>query len=84
MGNLKDAYKRLHDEIKTVIDSTKREERKSYVTDKAKDAKLPTSQPKGAAPSRDDKGRYAGMSREDIRSVIASKALKLSKGEKDF
>jgi hypothetical protein len=84
LGNLKEHYKTLHDEFKSLIDSTKREERKSYVTEKSKDAKIPSSQPKGAAPSRDEKGRFAGMDREQIKSEMTRQVLKIAKAEKDF
>jgi hypothetical protein len=68
LDNLNEAYKNLHQRMSGYFDSVKRTERESYVAAKKADAKAPTSQPKGKAPSPAQK--QAKGSEESQRETV--------------
>lgn len=76
-------YKELASNFNTLLDSVKRAERASYVADKSKDAASPATQPKGKAPSRNDKGQFTGDREHDL-ALITKRVMKISKAESDI
>lgn len=77
-------YKQIHSELSKLTEGVRRQERASYVQDKSKDAKAPTSQTKGKVPARDDKGRFTFTDNEERLAYIAKKAAKRIRAESDF
>lgn len=78
------AYKAIQEKYTSLIDGIKREERASYVSAKSQDASAPTSQPKGKAPSRNDRGQFTSGDRETDMAMLVKRALKISKAENDI
>lgn len=79
---VQDVYKTVLARYTTLIDGLKRAERASYVQDKSKDTTAPTSQPKGKAPARNEKGQFTGDKEADLAN-IARRALKRARAEHD-
>jgi hypothetical protein len=86
-GDLKDvkgveaAYKKQAERFTSLLETTKRETTKSYVTDKSKDSSAPTSQPKGGRASPKEP---AYKDKEEAFASIVKSALTKSKAERDI
>lgn len=83
LNDLPRVYKEVLEENNKWIDSIKRSERASYVTDKTKDAKAPTSQPKGK-PAVSNGTKPAHTDRESMMASVVKSALKRSRAESDI
>lgn len=83
LSQVKDAYREVHNRYQSFLDAQRRNERASYVQSKSKDASVPSSQPKGKAPARDQSGRFTGNADQDLSSVV-KRALKISRAENDI
>lgn len=83
IDDIQKVYREVHEGISKVLEARDRTTRASYVTDKSKDASNPTSQPKGKAPARNERGQFTG-DREHDMALIAKRALKISKAETDL
>lgn len=86
-GQLKDvqtSYNAIYGQFKKFIDGIERSTKASYVTDKTKDAKIPTSQPKGKPVSQAPKKMEFSKDPEVARNQIVSRYLKQAKAEADI
>lgn len=83
VGDLPRVFKSIHDQMSSLLDRTKRETTKSYVTDKSATAQKPSSQPKGKAPAV---GKKAEFSKDpaQARAEMVKQILAQSKAEKDI
>lgn len=76
-------YKQTLDGHNKYVEALKRAERESYVTDKKKDAAVPTSQPKGSPAKAAAKKPTFSNDKETARQQIVSKFLKQSAANRD-
>jgi len=83
MGNLEASYKEVHEGFKKFEDSVRRAERESYVKDKSKDSKIPTSQPKGTPAKQTAKKQAFSSDKEVARQQIVDRFIKLKAAEKE-
>jgi hypothetical protein len=83
LRDIPNLYKEALEKETKFIDAIKRAERASYVTDKSKDARVPTSQPKGAPASGAGK-KPVHTDREAALASIVKSALHRSKAESDI
>jgi hypothetical protein len=83
LKDLPEAYKQIADARMKWLDGIKRAERASYVTDKTKDSRAPTSQPRGTA-ATPGKSREVHTDREAMLASVVKRALKTSKAESDI
>lgn len=70
------AYSEALKEYKTFEDSFKRDVTKGYVQDKTKDAKVPTSLPKGAQAKSPAKPMPSFKSKEELRQAVVRESMK--------
>lgn len=82
LNDLPNIYKSVHDNVSKYMDSLKRSERESYLSDKKKDASAPTSQPKGKSPSQAPKKFSSDP--EAARKEMVDEVMKLVRAEKDI
>lgn len=73
LKDLPQVFKDIHSNLSKLRDQQQREERKSYVQDKTKDTKLPTSQPKGKPVG--GKKEELPLDREERNASIAKAAV---------
>lgn len=76
-------YKSTLDSYSKIFDEIKRAERASYVTDKKKDASVPTSQPKGTPAKQASKKPSWSPDKETARQQIVSRFLKQQAANRD-
>lgn len=83
LQNIEAEYAREHGAYQKMFEGLKRTERESYVTDKKKDAQVPTSQPKGAPAKPAAKKPTWSKDPETARAQIVSRFLKQEAAKKD-
>lgn len=83
LNDLPNAYKAVHERFTKYIDSVKRSERESYVSDKRSDARAPSSQPKGRPVTGSTRKEFSSDPGE-ARQQTVSEVLKLMRAEKDI
>lgn len=83
INDIPNVYKAIHESFSKILDGVKRTERESYVADKKKDNKVPTSQPKGKPALPDNKFKYS-KDKEAAKAEVVSRYLKMSQQEGDI
>lgn len=81
--DLPDLYKNIHERMSKYMDTMKRSDRESYVSDKRKDASAPTSQPRGK-PATNAVKKAAPQSQDEDRASTVDEVLKLVREGKDI
>lgn len=88
LDDLSKVYQQVHEEWSKLLTSVKRDERKTYVEGKKKDASVPASQSKGSKASAQKKESSeipeGHDPREYLKSKIASRALQAHKANSDI
>lgn len=82
LDSMQSLFKQVHDSEAKYLDSLRRTDRESYVTDKKKDASAPTSQPKGKPASNAPKATPPRDAAE-ARQQTVSEVLRLARAERE-
>ena len=83
LNDLPEIYKQVHDQFVDVVNTIRREERSSYVTEKQKVAKAPTSQAKGQPVTPGKKPQFS-KDPVEARNQLIQRVLKTARSENDI
>jgi hypothetical protein len=76
--DIQGAYKHVHERMSKLLDSVKRQERESYVSNKSQDAKVPTSQPKGKSVNHSKPEEYS-KNPDEAKAQLVRRIIQQSK-----
>lgn len=82
MNDLPKVYEKVHENMKSMIETIRRHERESYVKDKTKDAKIPTNK-RGEPVSPGQKPKWS-TDPDTRRNELVARVLKTSREENDI
>lgn len=82
VSDLPHVYKRIHEEFNSYLEASKRQNLAGYVQDKAKDARAPSTQPKGKSVGT-SKPEYS-KNPSEARAQLIQNVLNQTRGAKDI